>query len=48
MKSEISNKKQHEILEKEEGHHHEVADRMTKIEYTNYELVNEIIEQREI
>jgi hypothetical protein len=32
MKSEISNKKQDEILEKEEGHHHEVADRREYVE----------------
>ena len=47
MKSEMSNKKQDEILEKEEGHHHEVADRMTKLENINYDLVNENCELRE-
>jgi hypothetical protein len=39
--------KQDDILEKEEGHHHEVADRMTKLENLNYDLVNENCELRE-
>ena len=30
-------KNQDETLEKEEGHHHEVADRLTKLENINYD-----------
>jgi hypothetical protein len=48
MKSEISKKKQDEIIEKEEGHHHEVEDRMTKLENIIYHLVNENCELREV
>lgn len=40
-------KNQDEILEKEEGHHHEVADRMAKLENINYDLENENCELRE-
>ena len=47
MKSEISKKKQDEIIEKEEGYHHEVADRMTILENIIYHLVNGNCELRE-
>ena len=39
--------KQDEILEKDEGRNHELADRMTKLENINYDLKNENCELKE-